>query len=84
VIFTGDWSLPVKEAEATSSVVDQGADVVTCHVAMGFSVWKIRLACITAGSFLAGIGGAYLSLFYPGGWNKRSLAGAPGALGKDI
>src|SRR5471032_1594102 len=32
VIFTGDWSLPVKEAEATNSLVDQGVDVVTCHV----------------------------------------------------
>jgi basic membrane protein A and related proteins len=32
VIFTGDWSMPVKEAEATNSLVDSGADVVTCHV----------------------------------------------------
>ncbi|MDB5801848.1 MAG: ABC-type transport system, periplasmic component/surface lipoprotein [Rhodocyclales bacterium] len=32
VIFTGDWSLPVKEAEASNSLVDQGADVLTCHV----------------------------------------------------
>lgn len=32
VIFTGDWSLPVKEAEATNSMIDQGADVITCHV----------------------------------------------------
>jgi len=32
VIFTGDWSLPVKEAEAANSLVDQGADVLTCHV----------------------------------------------------
>lgn len=32
VIFTGDWSIPVKEAEATNSLVDQGIDVVTCHV----------------------------------------------------
>ncbi|MQT14617.1 BMP family ABC transporter substrate-binding protein [Segnochrobactrum spirostomi] len=32
VIFTGDWSLPVKEAEATNSLIDQGADVITCHV----------------------------------------------------
>jgi len=32
VIFTGDWSLPVKEAEATNSMADQGVDVVTCHV----------------------------------------------------
>jgi simple sugar transport system substrate-binding protein len=32
VIFTGDWSLPVKEAEATNSLADQGIDVITCHV----------------------------------------------------
>src|SRR5512147_1752399 len=32
VIFTGDWSLPVREAEATNSLVDQGIDVITCHV----------------------------------------------------
>src|ERR1700716_984012 len=32
VIFTGDWSMPVKEAEATNSLVDAGVDVITCHV----------------------------------------------------
>ncbi|PSN09950.1 BMP family ABC transporter substrate-binding protein, partial [filamentous cyanobacterium CCP5] len=32
VIFTGDWAAPVKEAEATNSMADQGVDVVTCHV----------------------------------------------------
>jgi len=32
VIFTGDWSVPVKEAEAANSMVDQGVDVLTCHV----------------------------------------------------
>ena len=32
VIFTGDWSFPVKEAEATNSLIDQGIDVLTCHV----------------------------------------------------
>jgi basic membrane protein A len=32
VIFTGEWSLPVKEAEATNTLADQGIDVVTCHV----------------------------------------------------
>ena len=31
-IFTGDWSMPVKEAEATNSLIDQGVDVLTCHV----------------------------------------------------
>jgi len=32
VIFTGDWSIPVKETEATNSLIDQGVDVITCHV----------------------------------------------------
>jgi len=32
VIFTGDWSLPVKEAEAANTLIDQGVDVLTCHV----------------------------------------------------
>ena len=32
VIVTGDWALPVKEAEAANSLVDQGIDVITCHV----------------------------------------------------
>ena len=29
VIFTGDWSMAVKEAEATNALIDQGADVIT-------------------------------------------------------
>ncbi len=32
VIFTGDWSMAVKEAEATNSLADQGVDVFTMHV----------------------------------------------------
>jgi simple sugar transport system substrate-binding protein len=32
LIVTGDWSLPVKEAEAVNSMADQGVDVITCHV----------------------------------------------------
>jgi simple sugar transport system substrate-binding protein len=32
LIVTGDWSLPVKEAEAAQSLIDQGVDVLTCHV----------------------------------------------------
>ena len=31
-IFTGDWSLPVREAEATNSLIDQGADVIISRV----------------------------------------------------
>lgn len=32
VIFTGEWSMPVREAEATNSLIDQNIDVITCHV----------------------------------------------------
>src|SRR5450432_2502956 len=32
VIFTGDWSMPVKEAEAANSLIDQGIDVLSMHV----------------------------------------------------
>src|ERR1700751_3152770 len=32
VIFTGDWSLPVREAEATNALVDAGCDLITCPV----------------------------------------------------
>lgn len=32
VVFTGGWSIPVKEAEAANSLIDQGIDVLTCHV----------------------------------------------------
>ncbi|MEM7770929.1 MAG: BMP family ABC transporter substrate-binding protein [Cyanobacteria bacterium P01_A01_bin.37] len=32
LVFTGNWAEPIKEAESTNSMVDQGIDVVTCHV----------------------------------------------------
>jgi basic membrane protein A len=32
IIFTGEWSMPVKEAEAATSLINQGVDVLTCHV----------------------------------------------------
>jgi basic membrane protein A len=31
-VFTGDWSIPIKEAESTLTLIDQGIDVLTCHV----------------------------------------------------
>jgi general nucleoside transport system permease protein len=43
--------------------------------ALGISVWWVRTASIVVGSSFAGIGGAYLSLFYPGSWNERVSSG---------
>lgn len=44
-------------------------------LAMGISIFKVRMLCIIAGSCLAGIGGSYLSLFYPGSWTERISSG---------
>ena len=43
--------------------------------AMGISIFKVRFLSIVAGSFLAGIGGACLSLYYPGVWTERISSG---------
>ena len=43
--------------------------------AMGISTFKVRMVSIVAGSFLAGIGGACLSLYYPGVWTERISSG---------
>jgi ABC-type uncharacterized transport system permease subunit len=43
--------------------------------AMGISIFNVRMASIVAGSFLAGIGGACLSLYYPGVWTERISSG---------
>ncbi|NJL87335.1 MAG: ABC transporter permease [Leptolyngbyaceae cyanobacterium SM1_1_3] len=43
--------------------------------AMGISIFQVRMLSIMAGSFLAGIGGACLSLYYPGVWTERISSG---------
>ena len=43
--------------------------------AMGISVFKVRMWSTMAGSFLAGIGGACLSLYFPGVWTERISSG---------
>ncbi len=32
VVFTGDWNLPIQEANAANSLIDRGIDVITMHV----------------------------------------------------
>lgn len=43
--------------------------------AMGISIFNVRMLSIMMGSFLAGIGGASLSLYYPGVWTERISSG---------
>lgn len=43
--------------------------------ALGLHVNRIRLIATTVGSFLAGVGGSFLSLSYPGIWNEGLASG---------
>jgi ABC-type uncharacterized transport system permease subunit len=43
--------------------------------AMGYSVNMIRLRATMVGGFLSGIGGSFLSLYYPGSWNEGLSSG---------
>ncbi|GAB6054537.1 ABC transporter permease [Magnetospira thiophila] len=43
--------------------------------AAGFSVERVRLLATMAGGFLAGVGGSFLSLYYPGSWNEGLSSG---------
>jgi simple sugar transport system permease protein len=43
--------------------------------AMGYDVNRVRLRATMAGGFLAGVGGSFLSLFYPGSWNEGLSSG---------
>ena len=56
-------------------VVRMTGDSADAARAMGYSVDTIRLLATAFGGFLAGIGGAYLSLYYPGSWNERISSG---------
>ena len=56
-------------------VIRMTGDSADAARAMGYSVDTIRLLATAFGGFLAGVGGAYLSLYYPGSWNERISSG---------
>ncbi|HMB95601.1 MAG TPA: ABC transporter permease [Tepidisphaeraceae bacterium] len=43
--------------------------------AMGYSINGVRAMATAAGGFLAGIGGSFLSLYYPGSWSEGLSSG---------
>jgi general nucleoside transport system permease protein len=59
------WGLYVRAA---------GDNPAAAH-AQGISVVRVRTLSIITGSFLAGVGGAYLSLVYPGTWTRLVSSG---------
>jgi ABC-type uncharacterized transport system permease subunit len=56
-------------------VVRTVGDSAAAARAMGISVNLVRLLTTTVGGFLAGVGGAFLSLSYPGSWNQGLSSG---------
>jgi general nucleoside transport system permease protein len=43
--------------------------------AMGYAPNAVRLAATCFGGFMAGVGGSFLSLYYPGSWNEGLSSG---------
>jgi ABC-type uncharacterized transport system permease subunit len=56
-------------------VVRMAGDSSDAARALGYSVNGIRIAATAAGGFIAGLGGASLSLYYPGSWNEGLSSG---------
>jgi len=56
-------------------VVRTVGDSAPAARAMGISVDWVRFLATTCGGFLAGVGGAFLSLSYPGSWNQGLSSG---------
>jgi general nucleoside transport system permease protein len=43
--------------------------------AIGYPINRVRLISTVIGGFLAGVGGSFLSLYYPGSWNEGLSSG---------
>lgn len=56
-------------------VVRMAGDSSDAARALGYSVNSVRIWATTAGGFIAGLGGASLSLYYPGSWNEGLSSG---------
>ncbi len=56
-------------------IVRMTGDSAASAKAMGVSVDLVRFLATAAGGFLAGVGGAFLSLYYPGSWNQGLSSG---------
>ncbi|MBB4008703.1 ABC transporter permease [Allorhizobium taibaishanense] len=66
------WGLKNTRIGLILRVVGDSSDAAR---AMGINPDRVRLIATMAGGALAAVGGAYLSLFYPGAWNERISSG---------
>ena len=56
-------------------IVRMAGDSSDAARALGYSVNMVRVMATMAGGFIAGLGGASLSLYYPGSWNEGLSSG---------
>jgi general nucleoside transport system permease protein len=56
-------------------IVRMTGDSADAARAMGYNVDRVRLFATAAGGAFAGVGGAYLSLYYPGSWTEGISSG---------
>jgi simple sugar transport system permease protein len=66
------WAFRNTRAGLVVRVVGDSADAAR---AMGLNPNAVRLFATAAGGALAAVGGAYLSLYYPGSWNEGISSG---------
>jgi len=66
------WGFAGTRVGLVVRIVGDSADAAR---AMGYPIDLTRFLATAAGGFLAGLGGAYLSLYYPGSWNERISSG---------
>ena len=80
VLFVIGVALAIAMAWALRStrwglVVRMVGDSADAARAMGYRVNLVRVLATAAGGFLAGVGGSFLSLYYPGSWNEGLSSG---------
>ena len=56
-------------------IVRLAGESVDAALAMGVPVGRVRLIATAIGGAFAGVGGAFLSLYYPGSWNEGLSSG---------
>jgi simple sugar transport system permease protein len=66
------WALVNTRPGMVLRVVGESSEAAR---AMGYDVKRVRLLATVVGGGLAGIGGSFLSLFYPGSWNEGLSSG---------
>lgn len=66
------WALKTTRWGLILRTAGESADAAR---AMGYSVNGIRMRATMVGGFLGGIGGSFLSLYYPGSWNEGLSSG---------